>query len=76
MAGDDRTPARGPDLAVGPDGTIFLVWTVGEDPAADARTYVATEGGVIVVNRRLLGQEDRYIPGVIPETPCWPEPMT
>ncbi len=51
-----------------PDGTV-----IGEDPALDKQRYFVTEGGVVVVNRRLLGQGERYIPGVIPQNPCWPE---
>ena len=52
-----------------PPGTV-----IGEDPARDAQTYTVTEGGVVVVNRRMLGQGDSYIPGVVPNNPCWPEP--
>ena len=33
------TPARGPSIAVSPDGEVFLAWAVGEDSAADI--YVA-----------------------------------
>ena len=33
-----------------------------------------TDGGIVVVNRRMLGQGDNYIPGVVPNNPCWPEP--
>ncbi len=47
-----------------PDGTV-----IGEDPALDKQRYIVTEGGVVVVNRRLLGQGDRYHPGIIPQNP-------
>ncbi|MCC5788369.1 MAG: exo-alpha-sialidase [Opitutales bacterium] len=45
IAGDGQEPARGPDMAVGPDNHIHLVWTVGEDPAADIRYAVSQDGG-------------------------------
>lgn len=37
VAGDDARPARGPSLAVGAKGQVYLAWTVGEDPDADIR---------------------------------------
>ena len=46
-----------------------LVGTViGENPDLDANHYPSSEGGVIVVNRRLLGQGERYFPGVISQS--------
>jgi len=45
IAGSDAMPARGPDLGVGPDGTIYVVWAVGEDAAADIRISVSTDHG-------------------------------
>ena len=50
-----------------PPGTV-----IGGELASDRQHYPVSEGGVIVVNRKLLGQGDRYIPGVItlnPERP-------
>jgi glucose-1-phosphate adenylyltransferase len=38
-----------------PAGTV-----IGEDPEEDARRYHRTPGGVVVVNRDMLGQEHRY----------------
>jgi hypothetical protein len=38
-------PARGPALAVGGDGVVYLAWTVGEDPAADIRLARSADGG-------------------------------
>jgi hypothetical protein len=38
-------PARGPSLAVGLAGTVYLAWTVGEDPAADLRLARSRDGG-------------------------------
>lgn len=43
--GPGEAPARGPDLAAGPDGRVYLAWTVGDDPAADIRVAVSTDGG-------------------------------
>lgn len=40
-----------------PAGTV-----IGEDPQEDARRYHRTAGGVVVVNRDMLGQEHKYIP--------------
>ena len=34
IGGDARRPARAPALAAGPGRTVYLAWTVGEDPAA------------------------------------------
>jgi hypothetical protein len=45
VAGDERSPARGPSLAVAPGGRIFLAWTVGEDAAADVRVAASDDGG-------------------------------
>ena len=44
--GPDRLPARGPSLAVGPDGVVHLAWTVGGDPDADIRHARSTDGGM------------------------------
>ena len=40
-----------------PAGTV-----IGEDPEEDARRFHRTPGGVVVVNRDMLGQEHKYIP--------------
>ncbi len=45
IAGDARLPARGPSLAVGPAGRLYLAWTVGEDPDADIRVSLSSDGG-------------------------------
>ncbi|NKI36544.1 glucose-1-phosphate adenylyltransferase [Wenzhouxiangella sp. XN79A] len=39
-----------------PEGTV-----IGEDPAADAERFHVTEGGVVVVNRAMLGQDHGYL---------------
>jgi len=43
IAGDNAVPARGPALAV--DDGVYLVWTVGEDRAADIRFARSGDGG-------------------------------
>jgi hypothetical protein len=43
--GEGAKPARGPALAVGDRGTVYLAWTVGEDPAAGIRMVRSTNGG-------------------------------
>jgi hypothetical protein len=45
LAGGDAKPVRGPALALGPDRTIYLAWTTGEDDAADIRLMKSTDGG-------------------------------
>jgi hypothetical protein len=45
VGGDEVEPARGPSLAVGSDGLVYLFWTVGEDPEADLRLAVSSDGG-------------------------------
>ncbi len=44
-AAEDAGPARAPSLATGPDGAVYLAWTVGEDPGADIRVAVSRDGG-------------------------------
>jgi len=46
VGGDERrAPARGPSLAVAPEGEIHLAWTVGEDPRADIHLARSDDGG-------------------------------
>ena len=44
VAGDDKQPARGPALAVAPNGAVYLAWTTGEDARADIRFARADDG--------------------------------
>ena len=44
IAGDDRSPARAPSIAIGRDRAVYLAWTVGEDPAAAIRIARSTDG--------------------------------
>ncbi len=43
--GDSADPARGPSLAVDADNAVFLVWTVGEDRAADIHFAKSSDAG-------------------------------
>jgi hypothetical protein len=43
--GEGAKPARGPALAVGDRGTVYLAWTVGEDRAAGIRMVRSANGG-------------------------------
>ncbi len=45
IAGIDARPARGPSLAIGAAGRVYLAWTVGEDPDADIRVSLSLDGG-------------------------------
>ena len=51
----DAKPARGPSLAVAPDGAVYLAWTVGEDERADIRVAKSTDGGTTFSAPRLVG---------------------
>ena len=41
-----------------PPGTV-----IGADPVADAKRFDVTNGGIVIVNRRMLGQGESYMPG-------------
>jgi glucose-1-phosphate adenylyltransferase len=51
-----------------PEGTV-----IGANPEADRQAYHVTENGVVVVNRKLLGQGEHYMPGALPAGPCQPD---
>ncbi len=55
-----------------PDGTV-----IGHDSQADQARFLITEGGITVVNRRMLGQGEMYIPGMSSRrrSPCGPESL-
>jgi glucose-1-phosphate adenylyltransferase len=46
-----------------PAGTI-----IGEDPEEDRKRFHITEGGIVVVNREMLGQGVHYMPGVMQDS--------
>lgn len=43
-----------------PPGTV-----IGEDPEEDAQNYHLTKGGVVVINRDMLGQARQYLPHTV-----------
>ncbi|HJL66817.1 MAG TPA: hypothetical protein QF900_08325, partial [Arenicellales bacterium] len=47
-----------------PEGTV-----IGVNPEDDAKRFTLSENGIVVVNRKMLGQDDGYIPGIIRESP-------
>ena len=56
--GADQLPARGPSLAVGAGGRVYLAWTVGEDAAADIRiTESVDDGGSFGASRVVLASD-------------------
>jgi hypothetical protein len=55
IAGDDAQPARAPALAAGPGSTVYLAWTVGEDPAARIRIARSDDGGASFGPPQLAG---------------------
>jgi hypothetical protein len=55
IAGNPALPARGPSLATGPGRTVYLAWTVGEDPAADIRVAQSDDGGVRFGRPHIVG---------------------
>jgi hypothetical protein len=58
--GVDKAPARGPCLAVGPGGEVHLVWTVGEEPAADIHYARSTDQGRSFGSPRKILESDGY----------------
>ena len=47
IAGGGRNaPARAPSVALGPDGTLYVAWTVGETASADIHLARSVDGGV------------------------------
>ena len=60
IAGDNQRPARAPALAIGPDRTLYLAWTVGEDRAADIRIARSTDGGASFGEPRVVARTREY----------------
>jgi hypothetical protein len=60
VAADASHPARGPALAIGPDQTVYLAWTVGEDPAADIRVVQSRDGGATFSQPHIVGAGTGY----------------
>jgi len=55
IAGAASLPARGPALAVGDGGLVYLAWTVGEDEDADIRVALSRDGGASFAPPVLVG---------------------
>lgn len=58
--GGNAKPVRGPSLALGPDSTIYLAWTTGEDNAADIHLMRSTDGGVSFNAPQIIAQTTGY----------------
>lgn len=58
--GGNANPTRAPSLALGPDRTLYLAWTVGEDNAADIRLAKSGDGGITFSEPRLVATSDNY----------------
>jgi len=58
--GRGELPARGPSLAVGPGGEVHLVWTVGEEPAADIHYATSTDQGQSFGSPRTIVESKGY----------------
>jgi hypothetical protein len=58
-SGKKELPARGPSLALH-DGRLHLVWTVGEDPAADIHYATSGDGGQTWNEPRLIAASDAH----------------
>lgn len=60
ISGKRARPTRAPSLAVAPDRTIYLAWTVGEDHAADIRVAKSIDGGRNFGAPRIVGPGRGY----------------
>lgn len=60
IAGNDTRPARAPALAAGPDGTLYLAWTVGETQAAAIHVAKSSDGGLSFGEPVLAGHAKSY----------------
>jgi hypothetical protein len=53
-------PARAPSLALGPDRTVYLAWTTGEDEGADIHVANSTDGGASFGRPVLVAPSKNY----------------
>jgi hypothetical protein len=58
--GNSAKPARAPSLALGPDGTVHLAWTVGEDESADIHLATSRDGGATFEAPRVVAHTRGY----------------
>lgn len=54
--GDDAVPARGPSLAVGSRGEVYLAWTVGETRSANVHFAVSTDRARSFAKPQMVGK--------------------
>lgn len=60
LFGDDRSPTRGPSLALGSDGTLHLAWTVGDDDAADIHVARSIDAGATWTEPAIVARTPAY----------------
>lgn len=60
VAGSAATPARGPTLAVGPGGRLYVAWTVGEDKGGDIHVAASADGGASFGAARRVAPSKTY----------------
>jgi hypothetical protein len=60
ITGDGARPARAPSLALALDGTLYLAWTLGEDPAADIHVAKSTDGGASFGAARIVAASKTF----------------
>lgn len=53
-------PARAPALALAPDRTLYLAWTVGDNDAADIHLAKSTDGGQTFGAPQVVGRSNTY----------------
>jgi hypothetical protein len=58
--GRGESPGRGPSLAVGRSGEVYLVWTVGEDPSADIHYAASADQGRTFRSPRTIFESEGY----------------
>lgn len=58
--GEGGEPTRGPALALGPDGVVYLAWTTGTDEAADIHLAKSTDGGATFSKPQIIAANDTY----------------
>jgi hypothetical protein len=58
--GGNPDPARAPSLALGPDSTLYLAWTVGEDNAADIRLAKSIDNGITFSEPKIIAPSEHY----------------
>jgi len=60
VAGSAAAPARGPTLAVGPGGMLYVAWTVGEDEGGDIHLAASADGGASFGGVRRVAPSKTY----------------